>query len=106
MSRLATVACSPSAIWPYKLAKKNTGMNTIMTISKMMFSTRKAWLPKMRTFIRGDAVRCSTATKTPRSSRPATMHSSITGLLQPQMEDCWSPNTLRATPLTIKARPR
>jgi hypothetical protein len=77
-----------------------------MTISKMTFSTRKARLPKMRTFISGDAVRCSTTTKTPRSTRPATMHTSIAGLPQPQMEDCWSPNTLRATPPTISARPR
>jgi hypothetical protein len=106
MSRLAAMAWSPSAICPYTLAKKNTGMNTIMTTSKTMFSTRKGRLAKMRTFITGEAVRYSTAPKTPRSTRPAAMHTPMAGLPQPQMEDCWSPNTLRATPPTIRARPR
>ena len=41
---LACVACSARAICPYSLTKKNTGMNTIMTISRMMFSTRNGWL--------------------------------------------------------------
>ena len=34
-------------------------------------------------------------------TRPATMHSQVPGLLQPQMLDCWKPNTLRATPAAI-----
>ena len=34
------------------------------------------------------------------------MHSPMPGLLQPQMDDCWKPNTLRATPEAIRTRPR
>ena len=34
------------------------------------------------------------------------MHTSMAGLPQPQMADCWSPNTLSPTPATIRARPR
>ena len=39
MRRLDVVAFSASAICPYKLAKKNTGMNAIMAIPRMTFST-------------------------------------------------------------------
>ena len=88
------------------LTKKNTGMNAIMAMNRMTFSTANARLAKICTLIRGEAVRRSTATKIPRISRPATMHTSMAGLPQPQMEDCCSPNTLRPTPATIRARPR
>ena len=61
MSRLAVVAFSASAICPYTLAKKNTGMNAIMAMPRMTFSTEKVRLAKMRTLISGDSVRRSTA---------------------------------------------
>ncbi len=34
------------------------------------------------------------------------MHSQVPGLCQPQMADCWKPNTLRATPEAISTTPR
>ncbi len=34
------------------------------------------------------------------------MHAHVAGLLQPQISDCWNPNTLSATPLAISASPR
>ncbi len=88
------------------LAKKNTGMKTIIAMNKMAFSTANAGLVKMATFISGDPVRRSTATNTASSARPAAMHTSMAGLPQPQIADCWRPNTLSATPPTIRARPR
>jgi hypothetical protein len=42
MSRLDVVAFSASAICPYSAAKKNTGMNAICAMNKMMFSTVNA----------------------------------------------------------------
>ena len=55
------VAFSASATCPYTLAKKNTGMNAIMAMPRMTFSTEKVRLAKMRTLISGDSVRRSTA---------------------------------------------
>ena len=43
------------------LAKKNTGMNAIMAMPRMTFSTVKVRLAKMCTLINGDSVRRSTA---------------------------------------------
>ena len=106
MSRLAVVAFSARAICPYTLAKKNTGMNAIMAIPRMTFSTVNVRFAKMCTLIRGDAVRRSTATNTARITMPAAMHTSMAGLPQPQMADCCRPNTLSPTPATISARPR
>jgi len=81
-------------------------MNAICATPRTTFSTANVWLRKMRTLIKGDAVRRSTATNTTSSSTPATMHTSIAGLPQPQMADCCRPNTLSPTPATIRARPR
>ena len=72
----------------------------------MAFSTANVRLLKMRTLISGDSVRRSTATNTTSSSAPATMHTVMAGLPQPQMADCWRPKTLSPTPATIRARPR
>ena len=88
------------------LAKKNTGMNAIIAISRMMFSTRNGRLAKMRTFISGDSVRSSTAPNTISSTTPAAMHTSMAGLPQPHRADCWNPNTLSPTPPMIRTRPR
>jgi hypothetical protein len=106
MSRLAVVAFSASAIWPYTLAKKNTGMNTIMTMPRMMFSTPNARLAKMCTLISGDSVRRSMEKKMPSRTTPAPMHSSMAGLPHPHRDDCWKPNTLSPTPQMMRARPR
>ena len=42
ISRLDVVAFSARAICPYKAAKKNTGMNAIIAMPRMMFSTKNA----------------------------------------------------------------
>ncbi len=39
MSRLASVAFSPSEICPYSLEKKKTGMNAIMAMPRTRFCT-------------------------------------------------------------------
>ena len=77
-----------------------------MAMPRMTFSTVNARFAKMCTFISGDSVRRSTATNAARIRMPATMHTSMAGLPQPQMADCWRPNTLSPTPATIRARPR
>ena len=50
----------PSEIWAYSLAKKNTGMNTVVAMPSTMFSTRNGRTRKMLTWISGDSVRSST----------------------------------------------
>ena len=51
----------------------------------------------------GAAARRSRSTTS--STAPMTMQAQVAGLLQPQIEDCWKPNTLSATPAAIRARP-
>ena len=87
-------------------AKKNTGMNAIIAMPKMTFSTVNAWLLKIRTLISGDSVRRSTAKNTIRRIMPAAMLTQMTGLPQPHSADCWNPNTDSPTPPAIRTRPR
>ena len=47
-------------ICAYSLAKKKIGMNAIMAISSTRFSTEKARIRKIETWISGDRVRSST----------------------------------------------
>ena len=72
----------------------------------MTFSTVNARLLKMRALISGDSVRRSTAKNAARRTKPAAMLTQMAGLAQPHRADCWNPNTLSATPGTIRARPR
>ena len=81
-------------------------MNAIMATPRMMFSTKNAWLLKIRTLISGDSVRRSTVKNTISSSTPTAMLAQMAGLPQPHRADCWNPNTLSPTPPTIRARPR
>ena len=77
-----------------------------MAMPRMMFSTRNARLLKIRTLIRGEAVRRSTAKNTISSTTPAAMQTSMAGSPQPHRADCWKPNTLSPTPPMMRARPR
>ncbi len=61
---------------------------------------------KMLTCISGEAVRISTRANTTRMAAPTAMHAAVAGLPHPQTADSWKPNTLRATPDAISARPR
>jgi hypothetical protein len=96
----------PSEIWAYSLAKKNTGMKASIETPSTRFSTVKARIRKIRTSMSGESARSSTRANATSKSRPAAMHSPMAGLLQPQMEACWKPNTLSATPEAMSTRPR
>ncbi len=87
-------------------AKKNTGMNAIIAIPRMTFSTRNVRFSKMRTLISGDSVRRSTVKNTASRTTPTAMLASMAGLPHPHRADCWKPKTLSPTPPTIRARPR
>ena len=94
------------AIWAYSLAKKNTGTKTSMATPRTTFSTRNARIRNIWTCMSGDVVRSSTWAKTPRSTTPAAMLIPMAGFPHPQINDCWNPNTLNATPLEMRKRPR
>ncbi len=104
--RLACEGVLPSEIWAYSLAKKNTGTNTSIETPSTRFSTKNGRIRKMSTWISGEVVRASTKKNTTRSTAPMAMHAPVAGLLQPQIVDCWKPNTLSATPDAIRTRPR
>ena len=77
-----------------------------MATPSTMFSTAKARIRKMRTWISGTSVRSSIRTKITNRAMPPAMHSPVPGLDQPQMDACWKPKTLSATPDTMRANPR
>ena len=88
------------------LAKKNTGMNAIMAMPRMMFSTRNGRLSKIRTLISGWAVRRSTRENTTSSTTPTAMHTSMAGLPQPHSWRLLEAEHAQPTPPMIRARPR
>src|SRR5579871_3003581 len=107
--RRYTPACwagLPSEICAYSLATKNTGTKASIAMPSTRFSTANARIRKMRTWIRGTAVRSSTRTKATRRATPTTMHRTVEGLDHPQLDDCWKPSTLSATPPTTSESPR
>ena len=102
----APIADMPSEIWAYALPNTNTGMNTSAETARTTFSTRNARTRNSRTSMRGDRVRLSTIAKATSRSAPTAMQPSVAGDVQPQLDACCRPSTLRPTPGAISARPR
>ena len=63
--------------------KKNTGMNAIIEMPRMTFSTVNVRFSKMRTLISGDSVRRSTLKNTTSKITPTAMLAQMAGLPQP-----------------------
>ncbi len=81
-------------------------MNAIIAMPRMMFWTRNWRLAKICTLISGDDVVRSTTTNATNNAAPSAKHTQTIAFCQPHNDACCRPNTLRATPAAIRARPR
>ena len=61
---------------------------------------------KMLSCMSGEDVRISTMPNVTRKATPPAMHRAVPGFPQPQIEDCWKPSTLSATPSAMRTAPR